>query len=79
MPEPTHLEDMTPVLALVVETLVEHLHDLHKVSSVKVLGVFAIYCAPLITHWLYVSWAISFICVPEGPQGSFDVAWRTLV
>jgi hypothetical protein len=29
------------------------------------------------TDWLYVSWAISFICVPEGPHGSFEVASRT--
>jgi hypothetical protein len=33
--------------------------------------------AELRTDWLYVSWAISFICVPEGPHGSLDVASRT--
>jgi hypothetical protein len=27
----THFEDVPPVLALVVESLVEHLHDLDKV------------------------------------------------
>ena len=31
------------------------------------------------THWSYVNWATSFIWVPEGPQGSFEVASRTLV
>ena len=29
------------------------------------------------TNWLYVIWAISFIWVPEGPQGSLEVASRT--
>lgn len=29
----THLEHMPPVLALVVQTLVEHLHNFHKVAS----------------------------------------------
>jgi hypothetical protein len=27
----THLEDMSPVLALIIEPFVHHLHDLHKV------------------------------------------------
>ena len=30
----TYFEDVSPVLALVVQTLVEHLHDLNKVISV---------------------------------------------
>lgn len=67
---------MTPVLALVVQALIEHLHDFYKVVSnntkstiVKAMGSK--------TYWLYVSWAISFICVPDGPQGSFEVASLT--
>lgn len=35
----TYLEHMTPVLALVVQTLVEHLHDLHEVTPVEVSGL----------------------------------------
>lgn len=71
--EGERFEDMTPVLALVVEPLVKHLHDLHKVGSARQQGL------ALETYWLYVSAAISLIWVPEGPHASFEVASRTLV
>ena len=29
----THFENMTPVLALIIQSFIQHLHDLHKVVS----------------------------------------------
>ncbi len=35
----THFEDVAPIFALVIESLIEHLHYLNKVISVHVLLV----------------------------------------
>lgn len=77
-----HLEDMPPILALVIEPLVQHLHDLDKLVSARSTSappVPDVLMGDIITHWLYVICAISFICVPDGPHASLDVASRTLV
>jgi hypothetical protein len=36
--EKAHLEDMSPILPLVVEPLIQHLHDFDKVISAWILA-----------------------------------------
>jgi hypothetical protein len=79
----SYLEDMAPVLALVVEPFIDHLHDLYEIVSENRRQHPPFRnnndtCVPFVLNWLYVSCAISFIWVPDGPQGSFEVASRTL-
>lgn len=79
----SYLEDMAPILALVVEPFIDHLHDLYEIVSENRRqhprsAVTTDNLWPFVLNWLYVSCAISFIWVPDGPQGSFEVASRTL-
>ena len=71
---------MPPVLALVIQSFIQHLHDLNKIASEEFVDIsskrYGIDVRSL-THWLYVNCAISFITVPEGPQASLEVASRT--
>ena len=72
---------MAPVLALVIESLVEHIHDLVEVGgavgsvSDRWLEPYAL--TPI--YLLYVILAMSAISVPVGPHGSLLVAFRVLV
>lgn len=71
---------MPPILPFIVQPLVHHFHNLNEVISSRLISIVSqLSFADFSTHWLYVNWAISFIWVPEGPQGSLDVASRTFV
>lgn len=67
---------MAPILALIVETLVEHVHNFVEVSGAAkcVSDTIAELEVELATYLLNVRAAISLISVPVGPHGSFDVA-----
>jgi phage-related minor tail protein len=70
------LQDVSPVLALVVQALVEHIHYLVEVAGAAQARVstFNPALSSSTTHLLNVKAAISAMSVPVGPQGSLEVA-----
>lgn len=66
------LEDVSPVLALVIQTLIEHVHDLVEIAGTALRKSSTIDIGQ--TYLLKVRAAISLMSVPVGPQGSLEVA-----
>lgn len=70
---------MAPVLSFIVQTFVDHVHDVvefcRAIGAVSAMArITSSIQIGLCAYELYVNWAISLICVPVGPQGSLLVA-----
>jgi hypothetical protein len=72
------LENVAPILSLVIEPLVKHIHYVVEFGGpaigLKVSLTLWSQLVQSVTYVLKVIWAISLICVPVGPHGSLLVA-----
>jgi hypothetical protein len=66
-------EYMTPVLAFVIQSLVQYIHDLVEGCGTIIQSV-SHTMQVFITYSANVNWAISAISAPVGPQASLLVA-----
>ena len=71
---------MSPIFAFVIQTLVEHVHNLIEVAGTKrSQSAIASITSVAGAYLLNVRAAISAISVPVGPHGSLDVAVQTIL